>query len=152
MIHSEAYVIIQCPIDAVWEFIAVDFFRNYPRWSPEVKELQTLDSGPLRVGFMARQVRVDQGHRSESTFKIADFQLQKRLCFEGVSNPYRVIYEFECLHPATRLLFRFELLKLELFMMPFEKLIHFALQDGVQRVVRSLKNLVEAEALRQNRV
>ena len=36
--------VINKPIDKVFNFIAVDFFENYPRWSPEVQELEMLSA------------------------------------------------------------------------------------------------------------
>lgn len=146
-VPCKSNILIHAPVKVVWEFIVVEFYQNYPRWSPEVVDLEPLTPGPLRPGAMAWQVRVDQGHKSESTFKVTEFDECRRICFEGVSNPFRVAYEFEDCKPATRVTFEFELLKLELFMVPFEKLIRFALQDGAERTVRNLKRLIEAAHL-----
>lgn len=38
------------------------------------------------------------------------------------------------------------LIQLELYMRPFEKLIRVSVQDGAERVVRSIKGLVERES------
>jgi hypothetical protein len=141
-----ASIVIKQPVDKVFNFIAVDFFSNYPRWSPEVQELELLSSPPLKLNSMVRQVRIDNGQRSESTFKISTFKFAEKLVFEGVSNPYRCTYDFASVNPSTttQITFTFELLKLELFMLPFEKLISIAVQDGAKRTVRNLKNLIES--------
>ena len=137
---------INQPVNKVFSFIAVDFFENYPRWSPEVLELELLSSPPLQLNSLVRQVRIDQGQRSESTFKITTYQAGQKLVFEGVSNPYRCSYDFASTNPSsnTQITFTFELLKLELFMLPFEKLIQIAVQEGAKRTVKNIKNLVEA--------
>jgi hypothetical protein len=141
-----ASIVINKPVDTVFNFIAVDFFENYPRWSPEVQELELLSTPPLQLNSLVRQVRIDNGQRSESTFKITTYRTGQKLVFEGVSNAYRCSYDFASTNPSTntQITFAFELLKLELFMLPFEKLISIAVQDGAKRTVRNLKNLLES--------
>jgi len=141
-----ASIVINKPVNKVFNFIAADFFENYPRWSPEVQELELLSAPPLQLNSLVRQVRIDNGQRSESTFKITTYKVDQKLVFEGVSNAYRCSYDFFStnLSANTQLTFTFELLKLELFMLPFEKLISIAVQDGAKRTVRNLKNLIES--------
>jgi hypothetical protein len=147
-IISKATIVIGRPSDDVFRFIGEEFFANYSRWSPEVQELKQLSPGPVGVGTKARQVRVDQGHRSESTFGVTIFRPGERICFEGISNAYRCDYELKSnnFEPSTRVTFTFELPKLEMYMRPFEKLIRVVLQDGAERTVRNLKRLIEAES------
>jgi hypothetical protein len=95
MITAKADVLVFEEIDRVYQFVALDFVTNYPRWSPEVVSLEPLSVGPVQVGFQARQVRVDQGHKSESVFEVAELEPLKRVCFKGVSAPFRSIYEFD---------------------------------------------------------
>jgi len=59
-------IVINQPVDMVFNFIAVDFFENYPRWSPEVQELELLSKPPLQLNSLVRQVRIDNMQRSES--------------------------------------------------------------------------------------
>ena len=141
-----ARIVINQPVAKVFNFIAVDFMDNYPRWSPEVQELELLSKPPIGLNSLVRQVRIDQGQRSESTFRITAYDVCKKLVFEGISNPYRCRYDFAAPNPdaATEVGFTFELLRLELFMLPFEKLIRVAVQDGAVRTVRNLKNLIES--------
>lgn len=145
MVRAQANIEIERPPDAVYAFIAEDFARNYPRWSPEVRELQVLSKGPMRVGSIARQVRVDQGRRSESTFKITRMEPAQRLTFQGTSFPFLVDYRLAAASQHTRLTFLFELRRIDLMMRPFEKLIRAAVQDGAERTVRNLKRLIESE-------
>lgn len=141
-----ASIVINKPVDEVFHFIAVDFFENYPRWSPEVQELELLSAPPLQLNSLVRQVRIDNGQRSESTFKITTYRKDQKLVFDGISNAYRCSYDFIPKNPSsnTEITFTFELLKLELFMLPFEKLIRIAVQDGAKRTVRNLKRLIES--------
>ncbi|MCB1985284.1 MAG: polyketide cyclase [Burkholderiales bacterium] len=143
---GKANALIHSPSDILFNFIGIDLLENYPRWSPEVKELEKLTDGPVSIGTLCRQVRVDQGNRSESTFKVTVFDAGSRICFEGVSNPYRCDYMIETVNEKTsRVTFVFELLDLELHMKPFEKLIRIAVQDGTERTVHNIKKIIEAE-------
>lgn len=143
---GKANALIRSPSDKMFDFIGVNLLTNYPRWSPEVKELEKLTEGPVKIGTLCRQVRVDQGNRSESTFKVKVFDAGSRICFEGVSNPYRCDYIIETVdEKSSRITFVFELLDLELYMKPFEKLIRIAVQDGTERTVHNIKKIIEAE-------
>lgn len=138
-------IIINDSVEKVFNFIAVDLLANYPRWSPEVRDLELLTKPPIQLNSLVRQVRIDNMQRTESTFKISTYVACEKLVFEGVSSAYRCSYEFSSTNPATctQINFTFELLKLELFMLPFEKLIHIAVQEGARRTVRNLKRLIE---------
>ena len=145
---GKASGIIRRPPDEVFKFIGEDFFTNYPRWSPEVIKLHQVAGEGIQVGSMMRQVRVDHGHKSESTFRVTDYHPSRKMAFSGVSNAYRCTYDFE--GPAgqtgcTRLTFTFEFPELELMLRPFEKLVRVAVQDGAERTVRNIKGLLEKE-------
>lgn len=120
--------------------------ENYPRWSPEVKSLEKLTDGPIKQGTLINQVRVDQGNRSESTFKVSVFDSGACICFKGVSNPYRCDYVIETVNSTnSRITFVFELLDLDFHVKPFEKLVRIAIQGGTETTVKNIKNLIEAE-------
>ncbi len=143
---GKASTTIQCPADKLFNFIGNDLLVNYPRWSPEVKELEKQTEGPVQLGTVCRQVRVDQGNRSESTFKVEAFDIGKRICFKGTSDPYRCDYLMESINETeSKIIFSFELLSLDLHVRPFEKLVRIAVQDGTERTVKNIKKLIEAD-------
>jgi hypothetical protein len=145
MVKAQATTMIARPAEPVFDFIAADFFANYPRWSPEVVELKRLSPGPLQVGTRARQVRVDQGRRTDAVFQVSALERPRRVEFQGATTPFLISYRLDSLEGGTRLTFVFELRRLELYMRPFEKLIRVAVQDSAERVVRNIKGLVEKE-------
>lgn len=147
MITAKAEAVVFEEVESVYRFVALDFVVNYPRWSAEVVDLEPITAGPVRLGFQARQVRVDQGHKSESTFEVAELEPSRRVCFKGISAPYRSIYEFDDLSMSTRLAFTFEMELLEGRLRPFEKLIRIAVQNGANRTLKKLKLLIEKEML-----
>lgn len=146
MVKAQASIEIERSPESVYRFVAEDFAQNYPRWSPEVKELKIATDGPLKVGTMGRQVRIDQGRRTESVFCITQMEPAQRLTFESNSPSFLVDYRFSPDTDArTQLTFTFELRRLDLIMRPFEKLIRRAVQDGARRTVENLKRLIESE-------
>ncbi|MBK7365920.1 MAG: SRPBCC family protein [Nitrosomonas sp.] len=147
---GSASTIVECTASELFKYIGENLFQNYPQWSPEVKELEKITAGPVQCGTIGWQVRVDQGRRSESRFKISDFIPGKRLTFSGISDPYRCSYELQAgdLDNSTKLIFTFELLELLVIMRPFEGLIRASIKDGVTRTVQNIKRLVETEKLK----
>lgn len=143
MISCKADMVVFERIDKVYRFIALDFVRNYPRWSEEVVALDVLTEGPVVKGFRARQKRVDKGQRTESTFEVTELIPNQRISFCGVDAGYRACYDMEDLRGSTRLMFTFELSQIEPRMRPFEKLVRLAVQDGTTRTVRKLGALIE---------
>ena len=69
-VTGKASTIIQTSNERLFSFIGTDLLVNYPRWSPEVKELEKLSDGPIKQGVLCREVRVDQGNCSVSTFDV----------------------------------------------------------------------------------
>ncbi len=146
---GKASVVVDVPREQIFQFVGESFFENYPRWSPEVIKLEAVKGEGIALGNVMRQVRVDHGHKSESTFKVAELDPPHKLVFEGVSNAYRCIYEFEEegeLGEATRLSFTFVFPELEMMLRPFEKLVRVAVQEGASRTARNLKGLIESRS------
>jgi len=148
MVRAQADVLIVRSADVCFGFVADDFFRNYPRWSPEVVKLKSLSSGPLRVGSLGQQVRIDQGHRSEDSFRVVVLQRARRVAFRGVSSPFVIDYRFDALEQKTRITFAFTLERLSLPLRPFEGPIRRVTQEGAERTVRNIKRLIESEPAR----
>jgi hypothetical protein len=146
MIRSSASSIIALPPAQVYQFVVTDFEKNYRRWSPEVQRLEMLTEGPIRLGSRARQIRVDQGRRSDTRFQIVAIEPQKKVCFAELSQKFEGEYRMAPCEDGTRLQFEFRLTKVELFMRPFEKLIRIAMQDGAERTVHNIKRLAESDS------
>lgn len=145
MVKTQAETLIHCPAPQVFGFVAGEFVRNYPRWSPEVEDVRALTDGPIQVGWIGHQVRVDAGRRSESEFRVIAFEPERCLIFQGLTEPYQIDYWFEPVGAHTRVVFVFELQRLKLTLRPFEPLIRRVAQDSTERTVSNLKSLIETE-------
>ncbi len=144
-IAGAAEEVVNCPIASAFAYVGYGFFENYRKWCPQVVELEPLSQGPVGAGCVARQVTLDRGIRSESTFTIADFEPPRRLEIKGQSEPFRSTYEFvQEGEASTRVSFTFELEEVDLMMRPFQKLIRTALQDGAAQTIENLKRLLES--------
>ncbi|MDN5753266.1 MAG: SRPBCC family protein [Nitrosospira sp.] len=142
---AKARIVIERSPAEIFRYLGDEFFENYPRWSPEVIELERITDGPLKLGTMARQVRIDQGRRTETKFTINVYEPGKRLGFAGIADPFCCIYELREINSgrSAELIFTFELSEIQMFMRPFEKLIRTVVQEGAERTVRNLKQLTE---------
>jgi polyketide cyclase/dehydrase/lipid transport protein len=142
---EKASIVVECSAVEVFKYIGDNFFQNYPKWSPEVRELKQITPSPVKTGTIAQQVRIDAGHRYEGNFKITIYERNSRLGFMGISDPFRCIYDLQEINSgkSTKLTFTFELLKLTLVMRPFEILIRRTIKDGVKCTVKNIKQLME---------
>lgn len=139
--HSE--IEIDRPVSDVFEFVTTNFFKNYPRWAEEVIEFKPINNNPMAVGSLARQIRIDQGQKVESVFEITELVNNQKLTIKGLSSPYVQVYEFLEIRPNTTLLtIVFEILDVELFMLPFEKLVRRAIEEGIRASIENIKSLM----------
>ncbi len=144
---GEASVEIDKPIEEVFSFVGERFFENYPKWADDIVAFEPLDGEQVFVGAKAKQVRKDNNTEIQSIFEVADYQPEQKLILKGLNQPYQQSYflKADAEKKPTRLTFRFELLELEVFMRPFEKLIRYAIEDGAENTVDNIKNLIAAE-------
>ena len=144
---GEASIDIDKDIHDVFSYVGQHFFENYPKWAVEVVEFQPLDSPEVCVGAKAKQIRKDNGAKIESVFEITEYEPDVKITFKGVGAPYRHSYLLVCdeENKPTNLTFRFELLELDVFMRPFQKLIRSAIEEGAENTVENIKNLIAAE-------
>jgi hypothetical protein len=145
MVTVRASILIARPPETVFRFVVLDFFSNYSRWSPEVERLETLTPGPIQVGSLARQVRVDHVRRSESTFRVTSLEDPREVEFRETRERFRIAFRLDPAACQTRLTLDFELMRLELHLRPFAGLIRSAVEDSARRVVERIKGLVEDE-------
>lgn len=146
-VAGEATVEIDKSIDDVFSFVGKDFFENYPKWAVEVTDFEPLDGNEIFIGAKARQFRHDNGTGVESIFEITDYKPDRQLILEGLNEPYRQSYlmESQVEKSRTQLTFRFELLELEVFMRPFQKLIRTAIEDGAENTVENIRHLIACD-------
>lgn len=142
-ILGTARIEILKPVHLVFSYVGENFFENYPNWALEVIDFKPINNNPMTVGAMARQTRMDQGQMVESTFEVKVYEQNRLLVLEGLSDPFRHCFRFEGTDNNTLLTESFELLEIDLFMRPFEKLIRVAIEEGLLNSVENIKRLLE---------
>ena len=141
---GKASIEINKPVTYVFHFVGENFFDNYPKWALEVSEFKPLTGQTIFVGAKAQQTRLEQGQKVESVFEVSEFQPPQKVTLKGVDAPFRNTYQFSgpVGEDFTELEFSFEILELEIFMRPFEKLIRMAIEEGAENTVANIKNLI----------
>lgn len=144
---GKANIEINKPVTYVFCFVGEQFFDNYPKWAVEVSEFKPLTGKDIFVGARAQQIRIEHGEKVESIFEVSEFESLKKITLVGVDAQFRNTYYFSANDEdgQTELEFSFELLELELFMRPFEKLIRMAIEEGAENTVANIKNLLADE-------
>ena len=143
---GKAQCIIHAPLEPLFTLMGENFMENYQKWSPEVKELKLLTPGPFGEGSLVRQVRVDRGHKSESSFRVIELDEKGSLAFNEVDDRYRCAYRLvTCSDDPQKTVvdFSFEFPELEKFLRPFEKLVRIAVQEGATQNLQNLKRFAE---------
>jgi hypothetical protein len=143
-ISGEASIDIDKTPEEVFSFVADHFFENYPKWAMDVIHLEPLESNKVFVGNKAKQIRDDNGSAVESIFEIIEYQPYIKFIFQGITSPYKHIYtiDYDSENQKSQLTFRFELLDIDVFMRPFQKLIRIAIEDGAESSVENIKHLL----------
>jgi Polyketide cyclase / dehydrase and lipid transport len=146
-VSGEASVVIKANSEEVFSFVAENFFLNYSKWAPEVVELEPLDGNKVFVGAKGRQVREDNDSLVESIFELIEYNPSSIFILQGLNSPYKHTYviESEDQNTQTRLTFKFDLLEIEIFMRPFEKLIRVAIEDGAENTVEKIRDLISTQ-------
>ena len=130
----------------VFGFVATDFFTNYPKWALEVIKFKPPDFDKMAVGLQAKQTRYDQGQESKTTIEVTCYTPQDEIDLKALDAPFQESYSFSVLSDrSTQLTFCFELLEMDIFMRPFEKLIRRAIEEGIENSLSNICNLITNE-------
>ena len=95
MVRAESSLVINCPIDKVFAYLA-DISRGTV-WQSELVEAKQTSSGPVGVGTTISEVRRILGRNLETSFTITEFVPDRRLGFKSTSGPIpmRAYYSLE---------------------------------------------------------
>ena len=146
-VSGEASIVIKANSKEAFSLIAENFFHNYQKWAPEVIELEPLDGDKVFIGAKGRQVREDNDSMVESIFEITEYSPYSKFSIQGLSTPYKQTFLIgsEEQNDKTKLTFKFDLLEIEIFMRPFEKLIRVAIEEGAENTVEKIRDLLTTQ-------
>ena len=109
MAQIEGEIVIQRPIDEVFDFVADE--RNEPRYNPQVTSVELLSEGDIRLGAQFR-ARVVSGSRSlPMVIEFTTFERPVRLGSRSTMSGMVILGEltFEALGETTRMRWSWDL-------------------------------------------
>jgi hypothetical protein len=109
MIITEQHFDIPSPPDAVFAFVAADFFQNQPKWA--LTQLTRDGAGAVSVGTTGQETRKVPMGKTVSRVKVTAFEAPARFSYTTDSNVAlgTVSYRFEKAGAGTRVTHRVEL-------------------------------------------
>ena len=81
-------VVIEKPVDEVFAFV-VDM-GNEAKWQSSVVEAELTSEGPMGAGSTGREVRMLMGRRVETSYRITEWDANRRYSLESTSGPISV--------------------------------------------------------------
>ena len=131
--------------EAVFAFITDT--SNARRWDSSLEEMEITSGGELAEGSTVREVRKSMGWRSETTYRINEFEQNRAMGWTTVSGQFdgEGAITLEPGGGGTRLTMQMEA-SLPLLMKPMSLIFSPMMNRQVRKDLRRLKALVEAEA------
>ena len=91
-VKTETSVVINRPIEAVFEFMADP--KNDMQWQSGVLESRRTSEGPMGVGTIEEQEAQFLGRRIKSTFEVTEYELNRKIKYKATSGPIPVEAEY----------------------------------------------------------
>jgi len=110
MPHAEESIVINRPIDSVFNFILDG--TNNPRWRPAVLDIQRVPGKPSGVGAVYKQgLKGPGGRRIDGDYEIVESRPGELIRFQVIAGPARPtgMYRFESVGNSTRVTFALDL-------------------------------------------
>ena len=130
---------IDRPVPVVFKFFADDHVRNHPRWDPDIELWRTSDE-PIGLGTIIHRHNSHSGTVVEGTMEVVEYEPNRAfgvVIREGPMETHgRTTFE-EAGEGRTRLTVAAE--------MPIDESIKDRITGLMQRSVRTIKELIEAE-------
>jgi uncharacterized protein YndB with AHSA1/START domain len=143
MINVEDSVVIRCPIEEVFAFVADQ--ANAPRWQSGLLEVRRTTGGALGVGTKHTAVRKFMGRRLEATNEYVVYEPNKEITFKGTAgaSDFQHSYLTEAIAGGTKLTSRMVMQSKGLFGLA-EPLIASGLRREFATNLGELKDLLES--------
>ncbi len=143
MARAEASLVINCPLDKVFAYLA-DISRG-TEWQSELLEVQQTSNGPVGIGTTIREVRRLMGRNMETSFAVTEYEPDHRLGFKSTSGPIqmRAYYSLDGSGDGTKVTMTVEADLTGVFRMTEPMVVHGAKRQMDADIAR-LKEILEA--------
>ena len=143
MLKAQSSIVINRPVEEVFQYIAQNFFDNYPKWDTAVVELKKTSPDPVELGTKGWQVMDGGGWRAEADFYVNDYEPNRRFSITGNGQTYfKNSYTFEPIGNGTKVIYDFEF-GLKNVGRLVEPLMAGAVKKASQETVHNLQHLIE---------
>ena len=85
MTRIERSIVIERPIEEVWEFVHEP--ANDALWQTTLTDSEQLTDGPMRVGTRVREVRRFLGLRIETSWEVTEYEPTTKSAIRKISGP-----------------------------------------------------------------
>jgi uncharacterized protein YndB with AHSA1/START domain len=145
MIKMEQSIVINCPREQVFAFIANP--ENETKWQADLAESKFTTTGPVGVGTKGRDLRRFMGRQIETTWEITEYQPSHKMAFRVITGPipFQALYTFESKMDGTKLTFSAQA-KTKGFSKLFDPLVNRMGQKQYERDLAALKTVLETQA------
>ena len=145
MINVEDSIIINCPIEEVFAFVADQ--TNGPQWQDGLLEVRRITDGPVGVGTKHTAARKFLGRKMALTNEYIQYEPNKQVTFKGQSGSmhFETSYLTESTTSGTRLTCQMQMEQGGLFGLA-EPMIAKSLKRDFAANFRTLKALLESQA------
>ena len=143
MARAEASLVINCPINKVFAYLA-DIPRG-TEWQSELLEVHLTSNGPVGIGTTLKEVRRLLGRNLETAFTVTDYEPDFRLGFKSTSGPIpmRAYYTLDGKGDGTKVTLTVEAELTGVFKMA-EPLVVNNAKRQMDADIASLKGILEA--------
>ena len=143
MIRIEYSIVINLPIEEVFEFLANP--ENNSKWNPMVEEIKITSEGPIGVGTTGISIGVTSGRRYETEFVYDAYEPPVKVSGHTTSGPIEVWYSNTCesLKDGTRVT-HVEEVKLGGLLKLAEPIWAMSLKNQTKENIANLKELLES--------
>jgi uncharacterized protein YndB with AHSA1/START domain len=100
----ERSIIIKCPVESVFQYIAD--FKNYPKWQHSILDCKKASEGLIGVGTIFETKMIYMKKRYTSPLQIVEYELNKKIVFcvnkFGIFKWFKGTFNFEKVNNSTK--------------------------------------------------
>ncbi len=143
--HVERTVTIERPIEEVFEYVATP--ENDPTWIPTSLKHERTSPGPMRVGMTTQEDQEFFGRTSRDTWEVTEYEPPAVIAYRATSGqlPIVIRLRFEPSDGGTRITHAIDMEPRGIFYKALAPMMPWAIQWGLGRVHRTLKDLLEGK-------
>jgi hypothetical protein len=109
MLDVQCTEVVRRPVEAVWRYVAEEYFAHHSSWDPAVVGMRRVGEGPLGVGTEGVEEARRFGSVQRTGFRVTAFDPPRRFASTATDGPFALdrSYSFAPRPDGTEVTFRF---------------------------------------------